>query len=43
MVVADGFTGNVALKVLEATVKTLTRAIGARRALRPASSRSAAC
>jgi phosphate acyltransferase len=29
-VVADGFSGNVALKVLESTVKTLTGAIGAR-------------
>jgi glycerol-3-phosphate acyltransferase PlsX len=30
VVVADGFSGNVALKVLESTVKTLTAAIGAR-------------
>ena len=30
VVVADGFTGNVALKVLESTVKALTGAIGAR-------------
>jgi glycerol-3-phosphate acyltransferase PlsX len=30
VIVADGFSGNVALKVLESTVKTLTGAIGAR-------------
>jgi phosphate acyltransferase len=30
VVVADGFTGNVALKVLESTVKALTGAIGTR-------------
>jgi phosphate acyltransferase len=38
VVVADGFSGNVALKVLEGTVKSLTRAIGARVRSGPVSS-----
>jgi glycerol-3-phosphate acyltransferase PlsX len=38
VVVADGFSGNVALKVLEATVKSLTGAIGARIRSGPVSS-----
>jgi glycerol-3-phosphate acyltransferase PlsX len=38
VVVADGFSGNVALKVLEATVKSLTSAIGLRVRSGPVSS-----
>ena len=38
VVVADGFSGNVALKVLESTVKSLTAAIGTRVRSGPVSS-----
>jgi glycerol-3-phosphate acyltransferase PlsX len=38
VVVADGFAGNIALKVLEATVKTLSETISARVRSRPVSS-----
>ncbi|MEA2401724.1 MAG: phosphate acyltransferase [Thermoleophilaceae bacterium] len=38
VIVADGFSGNVALKVLEGTVKSLTGAIGARVRSGPVSS-----
>ena len=43
VVVTDGFTGNVALKLMEGTAKTRRRRDPRRRPLQPARRRSAAC
>ena len=43
VVVADGFTGNVALKVLEGTVETVPRAIRDAHPVRPGVEPSAGC